>query len=84
MGAFAAVDPVIDERMLSDRCDLERMRAGLRRLLDLIEHPAIRGLSAVRVVDGLRVIDASVIPACLRANPALATIMLAEKLASEL
>ncbi|HEY3567725.1 MAG TPA: GMC oxidoreductase [Thermoanaerobaculia bacterium] len=72
--------------MLSDRCDLERMRAGLRRLLDLIEHPAIRGLSAVRVVDvdGLRVIDASVIPACLRANSALATIMLAEKLASEL
>ncbi len=136
-----AVDPVIDERMLSDRRDLERMRAGLRRLLDLIEHPAIRGLSAVRVVggpktaqplpqdpsdadldrialttasdaqhiagtcrmgdpseaqtvvdssgrvvgvDGLRVIDASVIPACPRANTALATIMLAEKLASEL
>lgn len=34
-------------------------------------------------VEGLRVIDASVIPSCPRANTALTTIMLAEKLASE-
>jgi choline dehydrogenase-like flavoprotein len=35
-------------------------------------------------LDGLRVIDASIVPACPRANTALTTIMLAEKLAAEI
>jgi choline dehydrogenase len=135
-------DPVIFENMLSDARDLDRMRDGLRRVLALFDHPAMKPLSAVRMagnpsagfepmpddptdadldrialatagdtqhvvgtckmgnrddpatvvdpsgrvvgVDGLRVIDASVIPSCPRANTALTTIMLAEKLAAEI
>jgi len=134
-------DPVVAENMLGDRRDIERMRDGLRRLLDMLRQPALAGLSETRLVgsadtvrplpddpsdeeldrialetagdtqhivgtcrmgdpsdaatvvdpsgrvtgiDALRVIDASVIPSCPRANTALTTIMLAEKLAAEL
>ncbi len=44
--ADPAADPVIDERMLDDPRDLERMRDGIRRLLDLGESDAIRAIAA--------------------------------------
>jgi 5-(hydroxymethyl)furfural/furfural oxidase len=137
-----ADDPTISENMLSDPRDLQRMRDGLRRVIDMLHGPALGPLSEVRLVEApdsglhslpanpsdddldrialetagdaqhivgtcrmgdpddpgsvvdpsgqvhgvgaLRVIDASVIPHCPRANTVLTVIMLAEKLAAAL
>ncbi|MCY3897271.1 MAG: GMC family oxidoreductase N-terminal domain-containing protein [Caldilineaceae bacterium] len=137
------VEPVIDERMLSDRRDLVRLRDGVRRLFALAGHPAIGGIaeeislgdlyggrqgrvdgsacdeeldrflleacidcfhivgtcrmgaagdpatvvdSECRVVgvDGLRVIDASIMPEVPRANTHLTTVMIGEHMAEKL
>lgn len=40
------VDPVIDERMLSDERDLVRMRDGIRRLFDIGLSPSVRAITA--------------------------------------
>ncbi|MDQ6884231.1 MAG: GMC family oxidoreductase N-terminal domain-containing protein [Candidatus Dormibacteraeota bacterium] len=47
-------EPEIDLRMLSDHRDLSRMRDGVRRLLELAQHPAVR-----EIADDVR-IDAGV------------------------
>ena len=137
------VEPVIEERMLSDRRDLVRLRDGVRRLLALAGHEAIAGIAEeiavgdlyggrpvgvdstvsdealdswlmeacidcfhivgtcrmgsvddpatvvdpdcrVVGVDGLRVIDASVMPEVPRANTHLATVMVAEHMAEKI
>ena len=137
------VEPVIEERMLSDRRDLVRLRDGVRRLFTLAGHRAIAGIaetvslgdlyggrkkeidssvsdeeldqwlleecldcfhivgtckmgavgdpatvvdSECRVVgvDGLRVIDASVMPEAPRANTHLTTVMIGEHMAGKL
>ncbi len=137
------VEPVIEERMLSDRRDLVRLRDGVRRLLALAGHRAIAGIaeevslgdlyggrqgwfdgtvsdeeldrflleecidcfhiagtcrmgavgdtatvvdSECRVagVDGLRVIDASIMPEVPRANTHLTTVMIGEHMAERL
>ncbi len=39
------VEPEIEERMLSDRRDLVRLRDGVRRLFALADHPAIAGIA---------------------------------------
>ena len=137
------VEPVIEERMLSDRRDLVRLRHGVQRLLALAGHPAIAGIaeeislgdlyggsqggiegsvgdeeldrwlleecidcfhivgtcrmgsvgdprtvvdSECRVVgvDGLRVIDASIMPEVPRANTHLTTVMIGEHMAEGL
>jgi choline dehydrogenase len=46
-----AIDPVVDERMLSDERDFVRMRDGVRRLCDLSRHSALRA-AATRVEYG--------------------------------
>ena len=126
-------DPEIEMRMLSDERDLVRMREGVRRLLELGEHPAVREVADdVRVdenvaslsdlpegpdldswllakcgtighpvgtcrmgsledpesvvdpdcrvigVQGLRVVDASIMPTAPRANNHLSCVMVAE------
>jgi choline dehydrogenase len=38
-------DPRVDERMLSDRSDLLRMRDGVRRLREICLHPEIQAIS---------------------------------------
>ena len=137
------VEPVIEERMLSDRRDLVRLRDGVRRLFALACHPAVAGIaeefslgdlyggwqgwiegsacdevldrflleacidcfhivgtcrmgavgdpatvvdSECRVVgvDGLRVIDASIMPEVPRANTHLTTVMIGEHMAERL
>ena len=137
------VEPVIEERMLSDRRDLVRLRDGVRRLFALAGHPAIGGIaeeislgdlygesgagvdasvsdaaldrwlleacidcfhivgtcrmgavedprtvvdSECRVVgvDGLRVIDASIMPEVPRANTHLTSVMIGEHMAEKL
>lgn len=137
------VEPVIEERMLSDRRDLARLRDGVRRLFALGRHPAftqiaeeigmgdpfggeIRSIDSfadedqfdrwllencvdcfhiagtcrmgavedrrtvvdpdcrVVGVDGLRVIDASIMPEAPRANTHLTTVMIAERMAERL
>src|SRR5205814_6210849 len=40
-----AIDPQVDERMLSDDSDLVRMRDGVRRLRDIGRHPEIQVIS---------------------------------------
>jgi choline dehydrogenase len=40
-----AVDPQVDERMLSDESDLLRMRDGVRRLREICLHPEVRAIS---------------------------------------
>lgn len=130
------IDPVVEERMLSDESDLVRMRDGVRRLAAIGRHASVQriatrvefGLSGRSVHDemsdaevddwmfeecsdaqhasgtcrmgavddprsvvgpdcrvigmsGLRVIDASVMPAVPRANTHLSTVMIAEKMA---
>ncbi len=40
-----AIDPQVDERMLSHESDLVRMRDGVRRLRDIGRHPEIRAIS---------------------------------------
>ena len=125
--------PIIEERMLSDRRDLERLRDAVRRMRDLTEQPSfaevaerisidIRGTPVTEldsdgaidawllatssdaqhicataamgtVVDadcrvlgheGLRVIDASVLPEVPRANTHLMVLALAEEMADRL
>ena len=137
------VEPDIEERMLSDRRDLVRLRDGVRRLFALAGHSAfdsiveeigvgdifgggIRGIESfgsdeemdgwlleecvdcfhivgtcrmgavddrrtvvdpdcrVVGVDGLRVIDASIMPEVPRANTHLTTVMVAEHMAERL
>ena len=137
------VEPVIEERMLSDRRDLVRLRDGVRRLFALAGHPAIAGIAEeislgdlyggrpggidgsvsddeldrflleecidcfhivgtcrmgavdeprtvvdpecrVVGVDGLRVIDASIMPEVPRANTHLTTVMIGEHMAERL
>jgi choline dehydrogenase-like flavoprotein len=34
-------DPIVEFRMLSDERDRERLRDGVRRLIDLVQHPAV-------------------------------------------
>lgn len=46
-----AVDPGVDERMLSDDSDLLRMRDGVRRLVEIGRHPEMRAI-ATRVEYG--------------------------------
>lgn len=41
----AAIDPRVDERMLSDESDLVRMRDGVLRLRDLCRHTEVRAIS---------------------------------------
>ncbi|HTE81240.1 MAG TPA: GMC family oxidoreductase N-terminal domain-containing protein [Reyranella sp.] len=41
----AAIDPQVDERMLSDDSDLVRMRDGVLRLRDLCRHPEVQAIS---------------------------------------
>ncbi len=136
-------DPIIEECMLSDGRDLERLRDGVRRLFALAGHAAfdeiagemwvgdifgggIRGIESfgsdealdgwlleecvdcfhivgtcrmgavsdrrtvvdpdcrVVGVDGLRVIDASIMPEVPRANTHLTTVMVAEHMAERL
>ena len=127
------VDPEIEMRMLSDERDLDRMRDGVRRLLELGQQDAVRGVADdVRIdervacvadlpegpqldrwlldkcgtighpvgtcrmgsaedpaavvdpdcrvigVQGLRVVDASIMPAVPRANNHLTCVMVAE------
>ena len=137
------VEPLIEEKMLSDRRDLVRLRDGVRRLLALAGHSAIAGIAeevslgdlyggrlggidgsvgdgdldqwlleacidcfhivgtcrmgavddprtvvdpACRVVgvDGLRVIDASIMPEAPRANTHLTAVMIGEHMAERL
>ena len=129
--------PAIDERMLDDERDLVRLRDGVRRLLALAEHPAVRrAASEVRIrlggppaaevlvgddtidawlmaevgdaqhicgtcrmgpvtdarsvvdatcrvigFDGLRVVDAGIMPDVPRANTHVSVVMLAERAA---
>lgn len=40
-----AVDPAVDERMLSDERDLVRMRDGVRRLRDICLQPAVQAVA---------------------------------------
>ena len=127
------VQPDLNYRYLSDRRDRERLREGIRLVLDLCEHPALRdiiieqisltaadlatdsaldgwiarniGVAGVHsagtckmgpasdpfaVVDqfchvhgleALRVVDASVMPAVVRANTNATTMMIAERVA---
>ena len=137
------VEPVIEERMMSDRRDLVRLRDGVRRLFALAGHPAIAGIAEevslgdlyggrpggidgsvsddeldrflleecidcfhivgtcrmgavdeprtvvdpecrVVGVDGLRVIDASIMPEVPRANAHLTAVMIGEHMAERL
>ena len=129
-------EPVVEENMLDAASDVERMRDGVRRMIELARHPAFeaigrvsgRGLDlvvdaddaviddwalrsagdaqhatstcrmgassaatsvvdsdcAVLGVEGLRVIDASVMPSVVRANTNLTAIMIAEAMAERL
>ena len=119
-------EPDIEENMLDDASDLTRMRDGVRRLIDMTQHPAARRVGKVitsgidletdtqvdqwvlanagdaqhatstcrmgnpadattvvdpecRVagVEGLRVIDAAIMPSLVRANTHLTTVMIA-------
>ena len=137
------VEPAVEERMLSDRRDLVRLRDGVRRLFALADHPAIEGIAEeislgdlyggrrggvdrsvgdeeidrwlleecidcfhivgtcrmgaaddprtvvdsdckVVGVDGLRVIDASIMPEAPRANTHLTAVMIAEHMAEKM
>jgi len=131
-------DPLIDLNMLSDQRDRQRMREGVRRLLQLAAHPAVTSITQdmgigevraeaglprpddldswllarcgtighpcgsapmgsdadpnavldpdcrVRSLQGLRVADASSMPAAPRANNHLSCVMLAEHLAQRM
>lgn len=127
------VQPVLEQNMLDDASDLERMRDGLRRLLALGRHSSVTAIGQVQVkltanatdaeidaftlrnagdtqhatstcrmgdaadpatvvdsdcrvlgLDGLRVIDASVMPSVVRANTHLTTVMIAEHMAERM
>lgn len=113
-------DPHFELRMLSDDRDLERLRDGMTRTLELLEHDAFRtrrrgGIIAprdesefrtsvkdtmhlsstvrmgdspdsvvdsdcrVRGVEGLRVVDASIMPCVVSANTLLTVLALADR-----
>lgn len=81
-----ATDPTdddLDQLAMATAGDVQHIvgtcRMGDPADRDTVVDPAGRVVG----VDGLRVIDASVIPACPRANTAVTTIMLAEKLAAD-
>jgi choline dehydrogenase len=133
------LDPVIEENMLSDPRDLQRMRDGVRRVLGFAGQPAFRAIAeaidlvgtdisawgeigetdldrwimeecfdaqhaagtcrmgrpddrrsvvdpACRVlgIQGLRVIDASIMPIHVRANTHLTTVMIGEAMADRI
>jgi 5-(hydroxymethyl)furfural/furfural oxidase len=120
------VDPLIEQHLLTDGRDLERMRDALERIRDLLAHRAFVAIldgrpelplpedlprivtdtvhvcSTCRMgspddattvvdpecrvlgVDGLRVVDASIIPEVPRANLHLTVVMIAEHAAARL
>jgi choline dehydrogenase len=133
------VDPEVEIRMLSDHRDLTRLRDGYKRLVEIVNHPAVAAVNegyfsfvtgdfdaklesdgeidewlfanaqdtqhpvgSVRMgaaddprsvvdpeckvigFDGLRVIDASIMPENVRANTHLSTVAIAELMASRL
>jgi 5-(hydroxymethyl)furfural/furfural oxidase len=133
------IDPVFDERMLSDERDIVRLRDGVRRALEIADHPAFAAIAEkvlvgdtgrekeefvedaqvdewlqakcgepshvsgtcrmgrvddarsvvdpdcrVIGVDGLRVVDASIMSEIPRANTHLTTVMIAEHVASRI
>lgn len=82
--APAPTDDDLDGLALRTAGDLQHIvgtcRMGDPSAADTVVDPSARVVG----VGGLRVIDASIIPSCPRANTALTTIMLAEKLAAEL
>jgi 5-(hydroxymethyl)furfural/furfural oxidase len=41
-----AIDPRIDERMLSDESDLVRMRDGVRRIVEIARHAGVQAIAA--------------------------------------
>ena len=41
---FADAPPVIDSNLLSERIDLDRMREGVRRALELLDHRSFQGV----------------------------------------
>ena len=124
-------EPQVDYRLLMDPTDRRRAVAGLRFVLDLVQHPALSRyvgsllsptaadmasderleawlvanvgtgfhvvgtckmgppedplavvdqFGRVRGVNGLRVVDASIMPTTIRANPNASTIMIAERI----
>ncbi|HEY7201078.1 MAG TPA: GMC family oxidoreductase N-terminal domain-containing protein [Candidatus Dormibacteraeota bacterium] len=121
-----AVDPLLDECLLTDECDLARMADALERIRELLAHRAFAAIAAgpaelpspadlprivtdtvhvcstcrmgapgdvttvvdpdcrVLGVDGLRVVDASIIPEVPRANLHLTVVMIAEHLAARM
>jgi 5-(hydroxymethyl)furfural/furfural oxidase len=48
----ADAPPVVDFRMLSVDEDVERLRIGVRLLLEVVRHPAVRGVTTAVAVDG--------------------------------
>ena len=58
--ADPSVDPAVNERMLSDERDLVRMRDGVRRLREVVLHPAVQAVAegAEYGVSGLPVSEA--------------------------
>jgi choline dehydrogenase len=135
----AEVDPMVEERMLTDARDFDRLRDGVARLIDIARQPALTAISDkvfygtsgiaidpplspaeldewimaecadaqhaigtcrmgpadhpdsvvdpdCRVIGAqdLRVIDASIMPANVRANTHLTTVMIAELMADRL
>ena len=122
----AQVDPLIEQRLLTDERDVVRMEDALERIIELLNHrafteileerPALPGkadlpkiiLDTVHLcgscrmgapddertvvdpdcrvlgVDGLRVIDAAIMPAAPRANLHLSVVMIAEHMAARM
>jgi choline dehydrogenase len=59
--ADAAIDPEVEERFLSDERDLRRMRDGVRRLLAIGGHEAVRSISSGPLLIGSAIAPGSVI-----------------------
>jgi choline dehydrogenase-like flavoprotein len=120
------VDPLIEQRLLTDERDRLRMEDALERITELLSHRALREIleaepelpakedlpkivldtvhlcgscrmgapddestvvdpdCRVLGVDGLRVIDASIMPATVRANLHLTVVMIAEHMATRM
>jgi choline dehydrogenase len=126
------VQPALDYQYLAEPFDRERLREGVRILLDLLKHPAYQAIVAERLtptdedlssdaaldrwmlrtattshhssstckmgpatdplavvdqfgkvygIEGLRVVDASMMPDCIRANTNVTTMMIGERVA---